>query len=181
VSSGTVTVNEGSPASNSGSFSDVDSTNVTITASVGTIAQTPGAAGIYIWSFNTTDGPDQSQTVTITATDSDGGVSTVTFSLVVNNVTPSVAVSGPSSANDGQTLTYSFTTTDPGADSTYTRTTTSSNPLDVVTPVSFNPTTGSGTFKVKFHGPVGTSTSTLTVSVSEGGGSPTGSGTLAVT
>ena len=47
--------------------------------------------------------------------------------------------------------------------------------------MSFNPTTGSGTFTVKFHGPVGTSTSILTVNVSEAGGAPTGSGTLAVT
>ncbi len=180
VNNNTVTVNEGSPASNSGSFSDVDSTNVTITASVGTITQTTGAAGTYTWSFNTTDGPDESQTVTITATDSDGGVSTVAFSLVVNNVIPSVMVTGTTSANDGQTLTYSFTTTDPGADGAYTRTITSSNPLDVVTPVSFDAATGSGTFKVKFHGPVGASTSILTVNVTEAGGTPTGSGTLAV-
>jgi hypothetical protein len=180
VNSGTVTVNEGSPAGNSGSFVDVDSANVTITASVGTITQTSGANGAYTWSFDTTDGPDESQTVTITATDSDGGVSTLMFSLVVNNVIPSVAVTGTSSANDGQTLTYTFTTTDPGADRPFTRAITSSNPLDVVTPVSFDPTTGSGSFKVKFHGPVGPSTSTLTVNVNEQGGSPTGSGTLAV-
>ena len=100
---------------------------------------------------------------------------TATVNITVN---PSVVVTGPSSANDGQTLTYTFTTTDPVAVGPYTRTITSSNPLDVVTPVSFNPTTGSGSFTVKFHGPVGTSTSILTVNVSEAGGAPTGSGTL---
>lgn len=180
ISNSSISVNEGSPASNAGSFSDVDSSNVTITASVGTITQTPGAAGSYTWSLPTTDGPDDSQLVTITATASDGGVSTVTFSLIVNNMPPVVIVTGTSAANDGQTLTYSFAANDPGPDSTYSRTITSSNPLDVVTPLAFNPSTGSGTFKVKFHGPVGTSTSTLTVNVTEAGGAATGSGTLDV-
>ena len=115
---------------------------------------------------------------TYTITDAGGLTATATVNITVN---PWVVVTGPSSANHGQTLTYSFTTTDPGVGNTYTRTITSSNPLDIVTPVSFNPTTGSGTFTVKFHGPVGTSTSTLTVNVSEVGGTPSGSSTLAVT
>ena len=128
----------------------------------GTFTYTPNA------NFNGTD--------SFTYTISDGTSSnTATVNITVN---PSVVVTGPSSANDGQTLTYTFTTTDPVAVGPYSRTITSSNPLDVVTPVSFNPTTGSGTFTVKFHGPVGTSTSILTVNVSEAGGAPTGSGTL---
>ena len=140
--------------------------NGTVTTNGTTVTYTPNS------NFNGTD------TFTYTITDDGGLTDTATVNITVN---PSVVVTGPSSANDGQTLTYTFTTTDPVAVSPYTRTITSSNPLDVVTPVSFNPTTGSGTFTVKFHGPVGTSTSILTVNVSEAGGAPTGSGTLAVT
>ena len=140
--------------------------NGTVTTNGTTVTYTPNL------NFNGTD------TFTYTITDDGGLTDTATVNITVN---PSVVVTGPSSANDGQTLTYSFTTTDPVAVSPYTRTITSSNPLDVVTPVSFNPTTGSGTFTVKFHGPVGTSTSILTVNVNEAGGAPTGSGTLAVT
>ncbi|MCP4858662.1 MAG: hypothetical protein GY903_29655, partial [Fuerstiella sp.] len=48
------------------------------------------AAGqsMWQWSFDTTNGPVESQTVTITAEDSEGGSSTVDFQLVVNNVAP---------------------------------------------------------------------------------------------
>jgi hypothetical protein len=119
-----------------------------------------------------------SDTFTYTITDDGGLTSTATVSVTVS---PSVVITGASSAKDGQTLTYTFSTSDPNTNTPYTRTITSSNPLDVVTPVSFNPTTGSGSFKVTFHHPVGTSTSTLMVSVSDSGGAPIGSGTLAVT
>ncbi len=86
-----VTVDEGSPASNSGSFADVDvSDTVTITVSVGTVTQ-DDLSGTWSWSYGTTDGPDDTQTVTITATDSDSAVTTTTFELVVNNDPPTVA------------------------------------------------------------------------------------------
>jgi len=60
---------------------------------------------------------DQSQTVTITANDGFGGITTTTFSLVVNNVAPTIAISGASSVNEG--ASYSLTlgaVTDPGTD-----------------------------------------------------------------
>src|SRR5207249_5016541 len=98
-----VTVNEGQTASNTGSFSDPGLDTVTLSASVGTITSANGA---WSWSFATNDGPDQSQTVTITATDSDGAATTTTFSLVVNNVAPSVAADhGSITVNEGQTAT----------------------------------------------------------------------------
>jgi hypothetical protein len=84
----TVTVNEGQTAANTGAFGDVGVDSVTLTASVGTITQ---GSGTWSWSFVTTDGPDQSGNVTITATDSDGAVTTTTFALVVNNLTPTVS------------------------------------------------------------------------------------------
>lgn len=68
--SASVTVNEGSTAANSGTYSDPDSgQNVAITASVGSVTKTGTSSGTWNWSLSTTDGPDQNQTVTITADD----------------------------------------------------------------------------------------------------------------
>jgi len=83
-----VTVDEGDTAYNSGTYSDADGDDVTLSASVGAI--TDNLNGTWSWSFDTTDGPDESQEVTITADDGNGGVSTATFNLTVNNVAPTV-------------------------------------------------------------------------------------------
>src|SRR5205085_1389419 len=115
--SGNKVVNEGQTATNSGNYSDTDSANVTISASVGTITKTGTNNGTWSWSFNTTDGPGQSQPVTITANDGNGGITTTTFALTVNNVAPTIAISGASNVNEGSS--YSLTlgaATDPGTD-----------------------------------------------------------------
>ena len=65
-----VAVEEGQTAANTGTVSDPDGTVVALTASVGTIAN--NGNGTWSWSFVTSDGPDQGQTVTVTAKDSDG-------------------------------------------------------------------------------------------------------------
>ena len=44
----------------------------------------------WSWSFDTTNGPADSQTVTITADDGHSGVAQVTFDLTVNNVAPTI-------------------------------------------------------------------------------------------
>jgi hypothetical protein len=94
-----VTTAEGKTATNSGSWSDVQSGDtVIVTASVGTINQpnTTGGSGAWSWSFPTTDGPSQSQTVTITATDQQNpqDSSKTTFNLVVNSVPPTATILG---------------------------------------------------------------------------------------
>ena len=91
----TVTVSEGQTATNSGTWSDANAGNaVTLTASVGTVTKSgTNAAGTWSWSFGTTDGPDQSQTVTITANDGAGGITSTNFALTVNNVAPTVTLS----------------------------------------------------------------------------------------
>ena len=109
----TVTVNEGQAATNEGTYNDPDGNPVMLTASVGTIVNNND--GTWSWSYATTDGPDNSQTVTITASDGTASSQT-TFSLVVNNVAPTVVVSGASSANEGETKSYTYTVTDPGQD-----------------------------------------------------------------
>ncbi len=90
VDSDTVVVDEAAPAGNTGSFSHTGRDTVTLTASIGAVTQDNGA-GTWSWSYTPADGPDDSRTVTITATDSNGAVDTTTFSLTVNNVAPTVA------------------------------------------------------------------------------------------
>ncbi len=113
-----VTVDEGLPALNAGTFADVDpGTVVTITASTGTVEQVGSQAGTWNWSFDTIDGPDESQTVTITATDSDGAETSTTFELVVNNLAPVVTAAGDQTADEGALTTFSLGSfTDPGDD-----------------------------------------------------------------
>ena len=58
------------------------------------------------FSLRTSDGPDDSRTVTITATDSDGASSSTSFALTVSNVAPSVgsAASSVSVAEGGTAI-----------------------------------------------------------------------------
>ena len=83
-----VTVDEGQTAANTGTVSDPDGDPVTLTATIGTV--TNNNDGTWSWSYPTTDGPIESQTVVITA---DDGMVTVPveFILSINNVAPSIS------------------------------------------------------------------------------------------
>ena len=82
-----VNFDEGETASNAGTYSDPGDT-VSLSASVGTVVD--NANGTWSWSWDTSDGPEDSQTVTITATDSSGAPASVSFSLIVDNVAPTL-------------------------------------------------------------------------------------------
>ncbi|MHC4063103.1 MAG: hypothetical protein ACYSUI_01175 [Planctomycetota bacterium] len=85
------TVDEGETAANDGTVDDIDSATAVLTASLGTV--TDHGDSTWTWSFPTSDGPTESQTVTIVADDGDGGTDQVTFDLTVNNVAPDVSLS----------------------------------------------------------------------------------------
>lgn len=107
-----VKTNEGSVASNSGVFDDVGQDTVTISATVGTVTQ-DNVAGTWSWSFDTLDGPDDSQAVTITATDSDGAATETTFALTVDNVAPTASLNGPTEGDSGGSFSVTAATQDP--------------------------------------------------------------------
>jgi hypothetical protein len=112
VDSTNVQLNEGDLASNGGS---VEGSGVSLTASVGTV--TDNGDETWSWSLNTTDGPDNSGTVTITATD-EGGINVAeTFSLIVNNVAPIVGVDAATvTVDEGDDATNFGTFGDAGDD-----------------------------------------------------------------
>ena len=84
-----VTVDEGTQATNSGTFSDPGVDDITLSASLGTVID--NGDGTWSWSWDTLDGPEDSATVTITATDSDGAATDVMFDLTVDNVAPQIS------------------------------------------------------------------------------------------
>ena len=116
AASATVAVDEGSVASNSGTFADVGQDTVSITTNVGTVTQND-VAGTWSWSFDTLDGPEDSQTVTITALDSDGAATETTFTLNVDNVAPTVATASATvTVDEGSVASNSGTFADVGQD-----------------------------------------------------------------
>ena len=81
---------EGSSVTNSGTFSDPGADSLTLSASVGQV--TDLGNGNWDWSWDASDGPDDTQAVEITATDDDGGQATVPFDVNVANVAPGLIV-----------------------------------------------------------------------------------------
>ncbi|MBI4334498.1 MAG: hypothetical protein HY673_24850, partial [Chloroflexi bacterium] len=111
---------EGQTATNTGRYSDADSDPVSLSASVGSVS--PGAtAGTWVWSHTGADGPAQN-TVTITANDGNGGVTSATFSLTINNVAPAgvALTASPAAINENDSTTVSGSFTDPGTLDTHT-------------------------------------------------------------
>jgi hypothetical protein len=113
----TVTVNEGQTAANTGIWGDANPTDtVTLSASVGTVVKSgANVAGTWSWTYPTTDGPEQTQTVTITANDGTTSTNT-TFQLDVKNVAPFATFNAPASVDEASNIGLSLT--DPSDPST---------------------------------------------------------------
>jgi hypothetical protein len=109
-----VTVDEGQVATNSGTVTGASN----LSASVGTIND--NGDGTWSWSFPTADGPDESQTVTITADDGYSNVVTKGFGLTVNNVAPVVDAGADATIGMAETFSLNATFTDPGTLDTHT-------------------------------------------------------------
>lgn len=127
----TITVNNVAPTPNAGADRAVnEGTAVTLSAT----ATDPGTADTqtFAWSVSSTNGQviasgsgpsftftpsDQgTYSVTLRATDDDTGTATDTVVVTVNDVAPTITLSAPSTAREGEPYTVSFTTVEPGAD-----------------------------------------------------------------
>ena len=172
-----VVVNEGQVGRNSGTYANPGTNQpVSLSASVGTLTRTGIQEGSWEWSFNTTDGPAQSQLVTITADDGQGEISTALFEVIVNNVAPSEKISGaPASSPAGTPINLTSMVTDGGgadgeAGFTYAWTVTHDGQLVASgseSSFSFTPTAG-GEYQVVLQvtdKDGGTSVNTVTIAV----------------
>jgi hypothetical protein len=110
VEADVVTVNEGETAVNLGSITGAEGEDVTLTASIGTVTEVDGE---FTWSFDTDDGPGESQEVTIFAEDADGDTVELSFELIVENVAPEVSISGPAEVVAGDTVEFTLNVSDP--------------------------------------------------------------------
>lgn len=120
VDNESVTVDEGDTATNSGSVSDPDSDPITLSATVGTVSKDGDNA--WAWEYLTTDGPDDSQTVTITAEDDVGATSAVSFDLTVSNASPSVTLDLDEEGIETEPVSLSASIDDPGTEDTHSAT-----------------------------------------------------------
>lgn len=110
-----VTANEGSAAGNSGTYSDPDGDNVSLTASVGSLTKTGTASGTWSW---TTPSSDEApvQTVTVTASDGKGGIASTSFTYTVVPVAPTVTITGaPVRGPEGTAVALTGKATSPSA------------------------------------------------------------------
>jgi RHS repeat-associated protein len=101
--------NEGSTATNGGTYSDPDpDNNVVLRASIGTVTGGGINSGAWVWSFRTADGPAENQTVTITADDGHGGITTTSFPLTVQNVSPTITPPNDQLAVQGVPVSFAL-------------------------------------------------------------------------
>jgi len=115
VDEAVVTVDEGSTATQIVTLVDANGSviqehaRVLWNASVGGLSQVTGSCNTWLWTLNAADGPDDGQLVTITA-----GDAYVEFTLVVNNVAPTVGADNVSvTITEGETATNVGTFFDP--------------------------------------------------------------------
>ncbi|MFQ6026083.1 MAG: Ig-like domain-containing protein [Dehalococcoidia bacterium] len=185
--SGPNAANEGDTKSYS--FTTSDSAQETFSL----VSQTCGTNGtLSNAAFNSTSGagsfdcafPDgpASSTVSVQVTDSNNAPSLIKSIVVtISNVGPTITLTGPNTANEGETKSYSFTTNDPGNDH-----------IAPLGPepfpncgggfsgnVDFDPQTGNGSFDCTFHD--GPANYTLRVKMVDSDGARSNIATLDVT
>ena len=151
-------------------LNDTYSIVATSGGSVGTITNLVFDSATGAGSFDVTfaDGVATS-TVSVQVKDSDDVLSNVaTIDVAVANVAPTVSLLGPATANEGQTKSYTFTTSDPaGLNDTYSIVATSGGSVGTITNLVFDSATGAGSFDVTFADGVATSTVSVQVKDSD--------------
>jgi hypothetical protein len=111
---GSITLDEGDGAVNTGTFEVGSQEPLTFSASVGNVTPTGSNTGTWSWTYSTDDGPSESQIVEIEADNGESG--STTFLLLVQNLPPSGTFQAPSSVQEGTAFPTSITgVTDPSA------------------------------------------------------------------
>jgi len=116
-------------------------------------------------------------TVGLKVTDDLGESGTDTAEVMVSNVAPTVTLTGPNSADEGDTNSYSFTSSDPG-DDTFSLVNQSCGANGILSNSSFDSTAGAGAFDCTF--PDGPASSTVSVQVADSDGGNSNVDTITV-
>src|SRR5439155_5722004 len=145
-------VNEGTLVSLSGVFTDTPSNNGTPTRNWHLVNSSNGQtfADGSGQNFSFTPNNNGSYTLRFTVSDAAGNSGSDDVVIAVSNVAPTVTLTGPASAYGGQIQHYTFTTSDPGAD-TFSIAATSGDAVGTVSNLLFNRVTGAGNFDVTFN------------------------------
>ncbi len=115
-----VITTEGIPALNSGTFGDAQGNNtVTLEASIGSIIKND-VLGTWSWTAPAIDGPDGPISVTIKATDNFGEETSISFSLSILNVAPSITGLSATPIFENGVTTLSGVISDAGILDTFT-------------------------------------------------------------
>ena len=113
------------------------------------------------------DGPAD-YTISVDLLDEDGThLAAGSHDVTVDNVKPTISLSGPATADEGDTETYSFVVSDPGLD-THTITVDCGANGAQVGPTAYNPLDGMGSFDCFFADGPATTNVTATVTDSDG-------------
>ena len=138
ITTGPATANEGDPVSYTATFTDpgttyddnykylwhVTTTNAQVIADQTASVSTYNSNGTPVPALTFTPGDNGTYTISLTVTDKDNGASvTVSKTLTVSNVIPTAVITtGPTTANEGDPVSYTATFTDPGTtfDTTFT-------------------------------------------------------------
>lgn len=100
---------------NSGTYSDPDGNNVSLSASTGSLTKTGSSSGTWTWTAPAAD-EQAAQTVTVTANDGQGGTASFSFSYTILPVPPTITITGvAASAPEGTAVTLTGTVTSPSA------------------------------------------------------------------
>ena len=178
VLSGPAGSDEGDTQTYTYTVSDPGTDTLTIVEDCGANGQLTDTVATNSFECSFPDGP-ASSTVSVSANDEDPGAATVdSIAVTVANVGPTVTLTGAASVNEGSTHTYSFTTSDPGADSFVLGATECGTGGSQVGTDTFNATTGAGSFDCSFAD--GPASPTISVTVSDDDGA-SDSDTIGVT
>ena len=107
ASSDTVIVGEGQVAVMTGWVSDANGDVVALSAAIGTMLH--NGDGTWAWTWSPSDGPAETQVVTISAADGRGGTAQTTFTVNVYNEAPQASLRvEPATISEGEAATIIF-------------------------------------------------------------------------
>jgi PKD domain len=113
--------------------------------------------------------------VSATVTDDDGGAGTATKQVKVANVAPTVTLSGPTVANEGDTKSYSYSWTDSSSADTFPNHSVDCGPKGTAMNESYSPGSKAGSFDCRFGDDSGAGTFDVKATVKDDdGGEGTG-------